>query len=1429
MEYVIDNNIRVSNNSWGSLAYSQAMRDAIAASQAIGHIFVASAGNDSWNTDITPHYPSAYDLPNIISVAATDNNDALASFSNFGPTTVDLGAPGVAIYSTKPGTGHDYLKGTSMATPHVTGVAALIMSRRPDWTWQQIKNRLLAGVRPVDSLIGFTVTGGVVNAMNVGDCNQNGIADEVDITEGTSQDCTGTGIPDECEPDCNGNALADSCDILAGSSDDCNANVIPDECEPDCNNNNVADSCDIFQGTGDDCNVNFVLDECDIAQGTSTDCNTNGIPDECDIAAALFGDCNHNDLPDECDLADGTSEDCDGDLIPDECEAHLRVLVIATYVSDDFLAAIEQAGHFVRRVSPGDIPSNFSLYDVAIYGTAGRPYTSQLDLIDEFVKSGHGLIINQDGDQFEQYGGAASPLRDAQGWILREGTQVVDFASPLVTGLGPTSMLEGWSTVPTLKPQADLIMDWSDGVPMAATYYYGAGKVVYFNDEGASALGNWVGDPEYGTILMYNALDYVGVPSGDCNRNGIPDGCDLAAGTSADDLPTGGDGIPDECQSDCNDNGIPDILDVADGVTQDCQPNGLPDACDLAEGTSADCNGNGYPDECEPDCNANRIQDGCEIAAGSSEDCSANGVPDECEVEPDCNTNGIGDHNDICHGTSADHNTNGVPDECETVFFVAAGAPPGGNGTSWASAFDNLNDALAEETATEVWVAAGTYRPSGPGGDQAATFQLVNGVRVFGGFAGGETGFDERDPGANPTILSGDLNGDDEPDWTNRYDNSYHVVTGSGTDETTVLDGFIVTGGSTLDSGDAGNLGAGMLSVDGSPTVQRCVFRDNIAGVGGGMYLESDGRPAVINCGFFGNKSLTNGGGAEVRADARLINSVFSGNYARWAGGGLYAYSCEPTVANCTFSMNVGRSGGAGGVHYLGSESVMTLANCVFWGNTANGSADEAAQISAGSGSGCEIEVNYSCVQGWTGFFGGVGNFGDDPLFANAAGGDGVVGTADDDLRLLAGSPCIDAGDNTTIPADASDLDGNGVTGAEPVPLEFNGLPRLIDDPETPDTGNRIGPGPVVDLGALEYAPDCNANGIADVLDIGSGTSLDCNGNVIPDECDLALGTSEDCTGNDIPDECETLPDCNGSGTADYNDLCTGESEDCNSNGVPDECDLALGDSADCNNTGVPDECENDCNANGLADECDLANETSVDHNGNGVPDECERPTNRYLPLVPFEGASPVAYQVTLVASAYFPESVDTAWWVDTPDRHGIARLTSEPVYRDWSLGRMLIRIGDCPIVPAATYEIRSTTDAVTFSEPRVVSTIARPGSNYWADGVGPLGYFCGGDPQGLPCDPEGDPCPTGQPCVQLWQPADGFTNFNDVTAAVFAFERFPGKLVPHVTWVDLHGNDFGDATVDPPNLVINFSDIQHIVLAFQGNPYPFSDPADCP
>jgi hypothetical protein len=155
--------ITISNNSWGGGGYSQSFYDAIEASQAVDHVFVAAAGNSAQNLDANLFYPAGYDLRNILSVAAMNSSDDLAYFSNYGAYRVDLGAPGKDVLSTIPGGEYDTKSGTSMAAPHVAGVVAIVYDLHPDWTWAQVIDQILSTARPLSALQGLVRTDGTLN------------------------------------------------------------------------------------------------------------------------------------------------------------------------------------------------------------------------------------------------------------------------------------------------------------------------------------------------------------------------------------------------------------------------------------------------------------------------------------------------------------------------------------------------------------------------------------------------------------------------------------------------------------------------------------------------------------------------------------------------------------------------------------------------------------------------------------------------------------------------------------------------------------------------------------------------------------------------------------------------------------------------------------------------------------------------------------------------------------------------------------------------------------------------------------------------------------------------------------------------------------------------------------------------------------------
>jgi subtilisin family serine protease len=165
------NDIIATNNSWGGGGFSQALYDAIKAHMNAGILFIAAAGNSSANNDTALFLPASYYLPNVISVAATTHTDAKAGFSNYGRRTVHVGAPGQGILSTTPGNTYSTFSGTSMATPHVTGLAALIKAQFPSFTWYQIRNRILATGDVTTGMQNVTISDRRINAYGALTCN----------------------------------------------------------------------------------------------------------------------------------------------------------------------------------------------------------------------------------------------------------------------------------------------------------------------------------------------------------------------------------------------------------------------------------------------------------------------------------------------------------------------------------------------------------------------------------------------------------------------------------------------------------------------------------------------------------------------------------------------------------------------------------------------------------------------------------------------------------------------------------------------------------------------------------------------------------------------------------------------------------------------------------------------------------------------------------------------------------------------------------------------------------------------------------------------------------------------------------------------------------------------------------------------------------
>ena len=167
IDYAIAKGAKVINASYGGGGPSKATRNAIKRARDAGVLFVAAAGNDSSNNDEKPQYPANYKVNNVLSVASIYFNGDLSSFSNYGLKSVDIGAPGSLIYSTyhSNDTSYQILSGTSMAAPHVSGVAALILSKEPTLTPSQLRKRLMDTTQPLASLKNKTVSGGALDAL----------------------------------------------------------------------------------------------------------------------------------------------------------------------------------------------------------------------------------------------------------------------------------------------------------------------------------------------------------------------------------------------------------------------------------------------------------------------------------------------------------------------------------------------------------------------------------------------------------------------------------------------------------------------------------------------------------------------------------------------------------------------------------------------------------------------------------------------------------------------------------------------------------------------------------------------------------------------------------------------------------------------------------------------------------------------------------------------------------------------------------------------------------------------------------------------------------------------------------------------------------------------------------------------------------------
>jgi probable HAF family extracellular repeat protein/predicted outer membrane repeat protein len=367
------------------------------------------------------------------------------------------------------------------------------------------------------------------------------------------------------------------------------------------------------------------------------------------------------------------------------------------------------------------------------------------------------------------------------------------------------------------------------------------------------------------------------------------------------------------------------------------------------------------------------------------------------------------------------------------ILYVDNDAPGSNNGSSWADAYNFLQDALIPADPTggpvEIRVAEGIYKPDQGAavtpGDRAAAFRIKARVTVKGGYAGfGHSDPNTRDINIYETILSGDLNGNDGHNFKNNDENSYSVITGGARGETTILDGFTITGGNANGVKFFNKQGGGIrIYPDYGFTTANCtIIRNRAESHGGGMHSSGwgGGDSIITNCRFISNRSESRGGAICLDGESSpdIISCIFSGNSAV-AGGAIYNYEAYPNIINCTFTGNRALDE-CGGVIDL--DGISGFENCILWGNTDAGGADESAQIGWSN----PMSINFSCIQGWTGALGGIGNINEDPRFVRPGFWKTEDLWIDGDYHLLLDSPCINAGDPDYIPEpNETDLDGN--------------------------------------------------------------------------------------------------------------------------------------------------------------------------------------------------------------------------------------------------------------------------------------------------------------------------------------------------------------------------------------------------------------------
>jgi hypothetical protein len=574
---------------------------------------------------------------------------------------------------------------------------------------------------------------------------------------------------------------------------------------------------------------------------------------------------------------------------------------------------------------------------------------------------------------------------------------------------------------------------------------------------------------------------------------------------------------------DCDGSQVNDFVELFTLAAADCNKNLEIDTCDIASGVAADCNVNSIPDSCdlasglEKDCNANQVPDSCDIALGVAQDCNSNSRPDSC---------------DIALGFSADINLNGIPDECETnppvTWWVDDDALPGGNGTQTAP-FQTIGAALnASFHGDTVLVRDGTYKGAGnknlainglevvirsESGPANCVIDCENSGRAFSvDFINQGQGSDLRIRGL--TIRNGNSQG---APTDKSQGGGIFIEGGSPRIEHCVIEncsgrmgGGIYARDSAIQvrasvirncvapkigtsSGSGGGLYIDLPNNGAQPTglVNTTVQGCTVDGSGGGIYSTSHGNNQQLtlsHCRIIENSATGSGGGIvqlenlSTTCVLLMNNCLVAGNSAA-RGGGLYLGASPQSggglgwvLTGCTLAQNSAAQEGGTFKINASQNDILTpleLYDSVVWNSSAplGSTLHHAIGTAVVSVASCDVQGGSSgfVLGAGSSLSYGPGNIDLDPLFVDIDGPDNNLLTiADNDYRLLAGSPCADAGDNARVSPDLIDIDSDGDL-SELTPLDLLLQPRFVEDPLAPNTGQ--GTPPLVDLGAFERQP----------------------------------------------------------------------------------------------------------------------------------------------------------------------------------------------------------------------------------------------------------------------------------------------------------------------------------------------------------------------